>query len=261
MRAACVFFDSPPHPDPLPRERGRGDRGAQAGERGSGGASGGEGISEARAFLAPSPLRGEGRGEGAVRAACVFFDSPLTLTLSPASGGEGISEARAFLAPYPLRGEGRGEGAVRAACVFFDSPPHPDPLPRKRGRGDPEAQAGERGSRRRGPFLLPLPSGERAGVRGQCEPRALFFDSPPHPDPLPRERGRGDPGAQAGERGSGGASGGEGIRGRERGRGDLGGPGRARLEQPSLAGCGPAAYPEPAGGALPHAPPAAAPVL
>ncbi|GIW72693.1 MAG: hypothetical protein KatS3mg102_2235 [Planctomycetota bacterium] len=172
----------PPHPNPLPRRRGRGSPEFD-------------------------PL----------------FPDPFAPTLFPQAGERAFSArpapsvlplpTGAFPLPLPTgeRAGVRGQGELRQ---LSSRPPHPNPLPRRRGRGsaalaplfpDPFAptlfpQAGDRAFSARpapsvlplptGAFPLPLPTGERAGVRGQGELRQLS-SRPPHPNPLPRKRGRG----------------------------------------------------------------------
>ncbi|GIW71397.1 MAG: hypothetical protein KatS3mg102_0939 [Planctomycetota bacterium] len=119
-----------------------------------------------RRFSSPSPHRGEGRGEGARRAAPALFPSPSPQP-SPPQAGEREFSARPALSgpsqPNPLPAGGGGVQRSPASSVL--------PLPT-------------------GASPLPLPTGERVGVRGQGELRQLS-SRPPHPNPLPRKRGRG----------------------------------------------------------------------
>ncbi|GIW71385.1 MAG: hypothetical protein KatS3mg102_0927 [Planctomycetota bacterium] len=163
---SCDCLLRPPHPDPLPRTRGRGrKKRLRAGERKAGAPA----SEKARACLRSSapPRRERRRGRPRAKKA--------------------RARLRSWASPRRERRRGRprasAKGASRGVCE-------------RNERSPPSAlRVAERGGR-----LLPLPSGERVGVRGQCRAATAFF-GPLTPTLSPARGGEG--GRSACERGRG----------------------------------------------------------
>ncbi len=125
---------------------------------------------------APSPLGGEGWGEGkhpqpAPPLPPGHIPSPLRgrVREGVTNAGSGRTPPEpAQLAPSPLGGEGRGEGKTpTASTAIATRSTSPPPLRGRVREGVTDAGNGRRAPRHPRATRLPLPSGERVGVRGE----------------------------------------------------------------------------------------------
>ena len=172
-----------PHPNPLP-----------GGKRGP----------TCRASTSPSPLWGEGRGEGRVLAIAHVRSALRSGTgarlaphPNPLPRGERGPTCRASTSPSPLRGEGWGEGRVLVVAHVRSAlrsgtgarlAPHPNPLPRGergptcRASTSPSPLRGEGWGEGRVLAIAHVRSALRSGTGARLAP---------HPNPLPKgERGQ-----------------------------------------------------------------------